>query len=139
MIVAVDPGKMTGVVWDTEDGYDFAEVGFPEIYNFVEDLVLTGDFDTIVIENFLISSQTGKKSQAPWSLKIIGVVEALCLKWGLTMILQTPSAAKNFIDDKKLKRYDYWLPGEGHARDAARHYLLYKFKTDPQGILDELL
>lgn len=135
-ILAIDPGKATGLVWGTPREYVHDIIGFPEIYEELDNLIKTGKFDTVVIENFLISSQTGKKTQAPWSLKIIGAVEYMCIREGVEMVLQTPSEAKSFVDDKKLRMHEMWFPGEGHDRDAARHFLLWHYKNRTPEVLE---
>lgn len=136
MILAIDPGLATGVVYGTPFSFINATYGFPEVYEKLDLLISSGKFDTVVIENFLISAQTGKKTQATWSLRIIGMVEYVCLRENVEMVLQTPSAAKNFIDDKKLKKYNMYFRGEGHDRDAGRHFLLWYFKNLPGEVLD---
>lgn len=140
MILSIDPGLKTGVVAGTLRVWQQWELDFPDIYTWLDEHIGDRKFDVVVIENFLISAQTGKKSQAPWSLKIIGAVEHMCIKYGVDLVLQTPSEAKNFITNDKMRKYGMWITGgEGHARDAMRHFLLYHFKTDPEGTLNELL
>lgn len=142
-ILAIDGGLLTGVVWDSpidgeKIGHD--EIGFPEIYDFVEEKIMLGYIDTVVCENFIISARTLKVSRGEnWTLKIIGAVEHMCLKWDIDLFLYTPAQLKTFITDEKLKQYNLWLKGEGHSRDACRAYLYHKFKIDPQGTLNELL
>jgi len=132
MILAIDPGKITGLVWDIEGApseIDHAMVEFPEIYFTLDEMIKRDRFEYVIIENFLISGQTAKKTQAPWSLKIIGACEYICLREGINMILQTPSEAKNFVTDKRLREHGMWFSGAGHDRDAARHYLLWMYKN----------
>jgi hypothetical protein len=135
MILAIDPGLASGIMYGTPDNFEHDIIPFPQIYSYLDDLISTIRFDVVVIENFLISGQTGKKTQAPWSLKIIGACEHICIRENVEMVLQTPSEAKNFITDKKLKEFGLWFKGEGHDRDAARHYMLWYFKNRPKEVL----
>ena len=135
MILAIDPGLATGVMYGTVDDYEHDIIDFPVIYSYLDKLISSGTFDVVVIENFLISNQTAKKTQATWSLRIIGAVEYMCLREGIEMVLQTPSEAKNFITDKRLREFNMWFKGAGHDRDAARHFLLWYFKNKPVDFL----
>lgn len=79
-----------------------------------------------VCENFLITPQTGKNSTADWSLKKIGVLEFLGEMYSVNVTLQTPAAAKSFVDNKRLRALGLWHKGgAGHANDALRHGVLY--------------
>lgn len=135
MILAIDPGLATGVMYGTVDNYEHNIISFPEIYSYLDNLISSVKFDVVVVENFLISNQTSKKTQATWSLRIIGAVEYICFREGVEMVLQTPSEAKNFITDKRLREFNMWFKGEGHDRDAARHFLLWYFKNRPKEVL----
>jgi hypothetical protein len=100
------------------------------------------DFDLrIVVERFTITAETGKKSQSPWSLEIIGAIKYICHINGLPEpTLQTPTDAKNFSPNPRLKALALWhRGGHGHALDALRHALLYAVKNgyrDKRLILD---
>jgi hypothetical protein len=43
---------------------------------------------------------------------------------GIVLVQFTPSQAKGFATDDKLKAAGWYLPGKGHANDASRHLLL---------------
>jgi hypothetical protein len=151
-VLAVDPGKMTGVAF-------FSWTGNPE-----EDpvLVYSGEVDEdqyaesieefllkipeyselkIVCERFTINLQTAKKSQAPFSLEQIGVLKYLAKKSGVSeIIFQSPADAKSMFDNSKLKKLEFWhRGGEGHALDAIRHGLLLfvKLKWIPKALFSK--
>lgn len=92
-----------------------------------------------VCENFLITPQTGKNSTADWSLKKIGVLEFLGEMFSISVTLQTPAAAKSFVDNKRLRALGLWHKGgAGHANDALRHgvlYLVNKRGWNPEDLL----
>jgi hypothetical protein len=135
-IIACDPGRKSGVTIGSPGNFEGMEIDYPDIYFKLEELVMTDKYSVLVCENFFITSQTAKKSVGlAWSLRIIGVCDYLCTRQGLEFVLQSPSEAKNFVDNKKLKEYNCWFPGEGHAKDSARHAILYYFKNHPKEIL----
>lgn len=146
-IIAVDPGKATGVsVFQFVKGsepvmVDSAEVQFDTFapwlrshldYYFHSEGLDQGPKLHIVCERFTINAQTVKNSQAPYSLEEIGVLKQVMLDYGLNpddLKFQSPADAKAMWDNPKLKKLDYWhRGGEGHALDAIRHGLLYMVK-----------
>ncbi len=136
MIVAVDPGKTTGIAeYAPHLGkFDSYEMGFDETCAFVENRLSAESYDVeLVSEAFIITPNTGKNSQAPWSLELIGVMRYLSrTKIGRDLVLQMPAAAKRFASDDRLRTVGFWTPARGHANDAARHLLLY---TAQRGII----
>ena len=136
-ILAVDPGKVTGVAlfshesgsepvleWSKElEQHEFAEV--------IRGIIWLGNVKNhidIVCERFVINSQTVRNSQAPYSLEVIGILKQCILDNGRPMddiFFQGPAEAMNMFDNKKLKKLEYWHKGgAGHALDAIRHGLL---------------
>ena len=85
-------------------------------------IALVGCEVVVACENFLITVNTAKKSQGDrqWSLEQIGVLRHLCHKHGHGFELTTPSDAKTFCSNDKLRRAGFWTPGKGHANDSAR-------------------
>lgn len=131
LLIAVDPGKMTGVAL-----FEFFEDGVPELlesHEFLRDELeawletkllknYTGDDIEVVAERFKIGD-----IDAPWSLQELGVLSFLSRKggWG-EPTLQTPADAKAFVSNEKIKKLGYWHKGgAGHALDAVRHGVLY--------------
>lgn len=109
-------------------------------------LALARDDDAkiaIVCERFTITTQTGKNSQAPYSLEMIGVLKQIMIDYGIdpdTLILQSPSDAKKLFPNEALKKLEYWhVGGAGHANDAIRHALLQavKLKWTPRRLLEQ--
>jgi len=147
-ILAVDPGKATGIAFFEFD----REVGDPVLLktweatfdNFAEVIrqVLYHYPNTeVVCERFTITAQTAKNSQAPFSLEHIGILKQIMVDYKHpvdSLIMQTPTDAKNMFDNPKLKKLGYWhRGGAGHALDAIRHGLLHLVKTGwkPTGLL----
>lgn len=151
-ILAVDPGKLTGVAFfswsgvpeDSPEIIESAEVDEVEFPEFVERVLAQKPQFTefkVVCEQFTINLQTAKKSQAPFSLEQIGVLKYLCRKAGIeTLFMQSPADAKNMFPNPKLKKLEIWhRGGEGHALDALRHglLLLVKSKWVPRALFEE--
>ena len=147
LVIAVDPGKATGVsafTWTKGEEpvmQESAEVDFysyaPWIRGwldgyFAQDVETRGEL-VIVCERFTINAQTTKNSQAPFSLEEIGVLKQIMLDYNLNpddLKFQSPADAKAMFDNSKLKKLEYWhRGGEGHALDSIRHGLLYLVKA----------
>lgn len=124
--VGVDPGKTTGVCsFSIEKGEDYPsclesyELTFLGAGQYLENHM--GSYETIIAcEAFLITSQTAKNSQAPWSLEVIGLVHYFSEKNHVPVVMQPPSFAKRLVSNDVLRRAKLYVAGE-HARDAARH------------------
>lgn len=144
IVLAVDPGKATGVAlisWDKEAGEE-PELNYscevqPE--EFAQEIRAGLGFLKhreplyVACESFIINAQTVRNSQAPYSLEQIGVLKHLCREAGYdpsNIAFQAPVNAKNMFPNKTLKKLDMWHKGgEGHALDAIRHGLLRLVKA----------
>lgn len=134
-ILAVDPGKMTGLAcfsllpgeepvleWSAEVDEDtFAvPVRFElDRYPHLE----------VICERFVITAQTAKNSQAPFSLELIGVLKQCVRDHGRSVdsiFFQKPADAMNLFPNEALKKLHYWHKGgKDHGNDAIRHALTY--------------
>ena len=138
-VVAVDPGKATGVAYfQYEDGMEnpvlvaSAEVQPHEFAGWVRGALSKISDPIIVCERFTINAQTVKNSQAPYSLEQIGVLKQIMRDNNIdenSIVWQTPADAKALFPNPALKKVGSWhVGGEGHANDAIRHGLLYLAK-----------
>lgn len=151
ILLCVDPGLLTGVALlsrthdqvDLLQSYELPEDEFApwlriNMHGWAE-REETGLDVTVVCEQFFITAQTAKNSQAPWSLENIGILKQTLrdecypperVYW------QKPSAAKTVVDNPKLQRLGLWHKGgAGHANDAIRHGVLCLIKrgwSDPR-------
>ena len=130
MIVAFDPGETTG--WARLDpvSLEFRSGQLPWYsawYWFNDTLSANPAYiQQVVCEDFIYTAETAKKSRQTWSTEGIGVVRFLCQYYGLPLTIQSPSSAKSFATDKKLKRIGWYTPTKGgHANDAARHLMVF--------------
>jgi len=148
-VLAVDPGLMTGMscftheqgeepilIWSAEVDEDTFATPVRHEFNQFPDLV-------VVCERFTITTQTGKNSQAPFSLELIGVLKQEMRDRGRSpkeIKLQKPVDAKNLFPNEALKKLGYWHKGgAGHANDSIRHGLLYLASTGwmPDRLLED--
>lgn len=134
-ILAIDPGKVTGWAVLHEDGrYDGGEDLLHNVLMSVETLLSEGERPIIVCEDFIFTTATAKKSRQTWSTEGIGVLRYLAARYQASFVIQSPSAAKNFAIDEKLKAMGWYFPTTGgHRNDASRHLLLY---ADSVGRID---
>jgi len=129
-LLAIDPGLATGVCLidliypDTPVVVWSDEVSVDQFYDKIAQLIAEPSTH-VVIEDFKITVETGKLSDAPWSLNLIGIVQYLCYLNGKVLDFQSPSQ-KPFADNDKLRAVDFWhVGGEGHANDALRHAMIW--------------
>lgn len=152
LLIAIDPGKASGfAVFDYTNLDDIKVLQSAELNQmdtvFEVDTLLTdadefgnsGSYE-IVMEKFTITAQTGKNTNAEnWSPEIIGAVRYLAWLHKVPFSEQTPAEAKNFVPNDRMKNIGIWhIGGEGHARDALRHGVLYLVKNKgwrPSGLL----
>lgn len=157
-VLAIDPGKMTGVAflkWSPQTNLVVttltAELEIlgdnPQHATMLRSIIrgwretTTGDYPTrVVVERFTITPDTGKKSaEAKTALETIGAVKLMCLEEGYPLgaiHFQSPGEAKAGWPNPKLKRCGLWhRGGAGHAMDALRHaatYLVSQGWSDPR-------
>lgn len=147
-IIAVDPGKMTGLsCWTYEPGGEPVLEWAAEVDEDTYATPIRYELERhpeleFVCERFIINAETAKKSQAPFSLELIGVLKQIVRDAGRPVSdikMQAPVDAKKLFPNPALRKLGYWhRGGAGHALDSMRHGLLYLAKTGwkPKGLLD---
>ena len=135
-VLAVDPGETTGLALVKREPLELmrtAEENWENAARFIDTALreLGGENVDVVVEKFTITSQTGKKSQQPWSLEVTGMCRLLAFMHKAGAItLQTPADAKSFSSNTRLRDLDLWhVGGGGHANDALRHVVLRLTRT----------
>lgn len=128
-VLAIDPGKATGVAgqYDDPSGLMFWSTILPwyEAMELVEQHLASGNVDLVVCEDYRISKHTlSKGADAHWPMGGIGVVTYFATKYEVKAVKYSPSEAKTFSTDAKLKKIGWHKTGAGHDNDAARHLLL---------------
>jgi hypothetical protein len=125
-LIVVDPGKASGVVCAsiTDGRWTGYTLDFEQTGQLLEEQ--TPSCDAVVMETFRINANTAKKTQAPWSLELIGVGRYFASKCSVPFVLQTPADAKAFCTDHRLKQLELWRRGDtDHVRDALRHLVVF--------------
>lgn len=152
-VLAVDPGKATGIClvsWSGDEKENpvvevSAEVEPENFADAVREMLSRkNDYEEFAVacERFVITPQTGKNSQAPFSLEQIGVLKHLCREDGYgaeNVAFQAPVDAKNMFPNPTLQKLGTWhRGGEGHANDSIRHALLklVKMKWVPSALFE---
>ena len=139
-VLAVDPGKMTGMAWWDRSGA-LREVGQMEQFEFLDWVFQhIHEFDVIVCESYHITQATLKKSRQYQPLEIIGALRWMASFYLCKFKLQSPSDAKIFAVNEKLKIIGWYQPGRDHANDALRHLMLYLVKENvvrPEQLIEE--
>lgn len=137
IVSAFDPGKVTGfATYDTETQELRAGEGEPwsVLLSTLDGLTAARDRGVerrVVCEDYVITVSTLKKSRGDsWSLKQIGALELIARLTSSDFTLQTPSEAKSFVTDAKLRAVGWFVstPG-GHRNDACRHLVLHLVKS----------
>lgn len=137
LLAGVDPGLVTGVcqfcideqgtiTLVSSDELDHLGVGH-WMKKVMANRPYCGDYKAelqVVCERFIITTQTAKNSQAPWSLEVTGLVRWYTERYGFALYQPIPSQTKALISNDVLKRAGLFVKGE-HARDAARAALYY--------------
>ena len=127
-ILAVDPGRTTGWV-DYYDGSPvdttYGESSFGAVVEAVERRATY--LDVIVCERFTINPYARNSNQTD-ALEVIGYLRSVAQRFGTGYRLQMPGDAKSFGTDDRLIEQGLYFPGQDHARDAARHLLLFLAK-----------
>lgn len=158
VLITIDPGKATGITISilpdaktpTLQGINATEVfSFEDMAALLWRLGVTyGRTDSvIVIENFIIGGGTAAKTQAPWSLELIGAARMVAIIWRFRFDLQTPALAKTTASDRVLRTLaerapGWWTPTEGgHANDALRHAATWLLRNHlmPDDVMRELV
>ena len=149
--IAIDPGLMTGIsIWEWERGQEPVLVHSEEVDEDHFAKVVRYWFDNtfpqrigVICERFVITMDTAKKSQAPFSLELIGQLKLVMKDRNrdpkTEINYQKPSDAMAMFPNPKLKKLGYWhRGGAGHALDSIRHGLLFFVKHGwaPRGLLD---
>jgi hypothetical protein len=137
-IVGIDPGVTTGIsVYDSEVvdlkwRWQFEQLGPEEHHDTLFWFLKNVDPNIIVCEKF---DNRGKMAADLIPREYIGVIKAsyqasLIAKRPVELVMQSPSQAKGFWTNDKLKACSLWKgTGLKHAMDATRHVLYYLMQT----------
>lgn len=131
-VLAIDPGVKSGwAFWVHSQIMDAGEEDQQMMCRMIDNCAQSFDGKLhIVYESFHITPATTKKSFQPASLEIIGTIKYLANRSGCPIKAQTPTDAKRFSTDARLKALDWYTPTPGgHSNDAKRHLALFLAKN----------
>lgn len=141
IIIAHDPGKMTGVAtWYGDEFLGSAQDDLLEVLNGTHKVLQEQDaltfirttepFEIVIIaESYTITPATIRKSRQHYSLEGIGALRWMSHRFGAKFVLQSPADAKRFMTDDKLQKLGWYQKGRDHANDSARHLALYMVRA----------
>lgn len=134
-MLAVDPGGTTGFAYGETDGHELIDwrawhTPWGDAPAVIEEYVhkrVGASVDVLVMESFHISVNTAKKGtkEALETIELIGVGRYIARRHSVRFKTQTPSEAKMFATNDKLRALGMWTRGLDHPRDATRHLLLF--------------
>lgn len=135
MLVAVDPGKTTGIslgaypkddeTYDPEFTY---QASVEQYFLFLKSLSEEDIPLTVVCEDFILRRGVAMTSDQTSPLYLIGALQYVAfINRNITLVMQKPSAAKQVTDEhlEKLGLLQTPKTKWDHANDALRHAVLY--------------
>lgn len=137
LIIALDPGGTTGACcYDLNRNTVYVGGQYSKflVLDIVGRLAYKNEC-LIVAEKFIITPRTGSLSQQPDALKICGALEWIAYQHNGAYEEQMKVSAAKIAPDSRLKEHGLYVPGRGHANDAARHLILVLERKMP-GVFD---
>jgi hypothetical protein len=127
-IAAFDPGKTTGWAVRLDDATPQGQCPASEVGRIV-DLACGYGVEVIVVEYDLQRAVTFD----PIACEVAGRIFEAARRDEIEVVTQTPSEAKFFFTDERLKERGLYTPGKPHQNDAWRHILRYLADYVPEG------
>lgn len=127
VVLAVDPGLVTGFArLFRTTGYEGSwELGHEAFIDWATACIKQWGPSLCVVSE-IYTVQSNRVGTPQWSIGQHYMLEQLCRQHHATFAPQSPADAKSFASNALLKEVGWYkVGGEGHARDAARHLLLY--------------
>jgi hypothetical protein len=142
-VMGIDPGKTTGVFLATIAIPDEGEILLNndarhmhlrrhEVHTEVEWRLQVWTDLVIACERFVITPETGKKTQQTDALEVIGSVRDVCERLGGHLVLQSKADAVRLAPPQLLRAIGWYKPGMEHANHAAAHALFALQGIEPR-------
>jgi hypothetical protein len=133
-VLWLDPGKMTG--WARLDGETFSsgEAPFYETGRIVRShctsirYVSSPDVK-VGYESFQVTPASYRMLGSSDALQAIGMIRWLALDLGASLLPPASRQARDTVTPAMLKALEWYLPGKGHANDAARHLVAWMMRS----------
>ena len=124
--LAVDPGETCGVaVLSDGNPIRVGQVRPQEQFQLLVDLFYDVSPQRLIIESYRVYQSRALQhihSDVP-TLRYIGAFQTLAALAHIPLYFQSASAAKSFVDDRKLADWGLYQSGQPHLNDALRHGL----------------
>lgn len=143
-VLGLDPGETNGlfllqvdkgtIIEATDNQLDFGS--YCDYFDWMEDFAIRQKDFVVACEKFTITPKT-PANEAYWSIENTGIAKRFSRLVDAVWYTAKPSSTKPLITNDVLKCGKLYIPGQGHAMDAARmclHYLITQRK-----VLTELL
>lgn len=136
MIIAVDPGKMCGLIAIRQTGEVYCRLEQPALNtcNRLFEMIHQIRPIALVVERYTITPRV--MSQQTDALEVIGALRWMCARdSGVAFTLQSRSDRVR-VTNEMLVQLDLWTPRDrspgGHINEAARHAVVYITRAFPQ-------
>lgn len=128
--IGVDPGLVTGIaVYEPGVWFESKELTRGQVMIYLRHIVREGD--VVLIERFIVTMQTIRKTRQNDAQQIIGAVQELCRQRKAFCLVESPAPAKRIAPDSLLKKLNWHkITKDNHANDAASLVVLALLKTN---------
>ncbi len=130
-VIGCDPGTRTGLALFHHDELTQVAVPFGEVEDVLRLWLASEVRTTVAIERFVITVNTGKKTQQTDALKVSGIIQNLVERTDHhRLVYQNMSDAKRLCPRELLRALGWWRTGKNatHMNDAAAH--VFKVMAD---------
>lgn len=149
--IGIDPGLSSGlaVLWDGQRDFVIQDEPHAMVVALKRQLDLMRSIADlhvrIGIERFIVTPETGRKSQQSNALRIIGMVELVALEADVPLHKQTVADVKKLTDNARLRALGLYVkprdveqPDANDANDAMRH-AVYCTAVHHTTVFDQML
>lgn len=124
-ILAIDPGETSGIATYVDGVVKSGQIRTsPKMLDVVFDKIKPTN---VVCEEYYLYDY--KAMAQSWTkirtLRYIGMIEYICAKLGIPLVMQTAQVGKSFVTNEKLVSWGFYKSGQPHAMDAVRHLCQY--------------
>jgi hypothetical protein len=128
-VLWLDPGKMTGHARLDGEKFSSGEAPFYEAGQVVRSHCASSLDAKVGYEAFQITPASYRMLGSSDALQAIGMIRWLALDAGVSLLPPAPRQARDTISLAMLRALGWYLPGRGHANDAARHLAAWMVRS----------
>lgn len=134
MILGVDPGTLTGLVYFNEGVRNItlrSQQPAVEAVRSVWRSVELGEVSRLVCERYDITPDTVRMTRNADPYHVEGALKIHCAIHRVPFFQVSRADANRFAHDERLRRLGWFWSGQEHARDATRQLVTHLARTDP--------